>query len=58
MVIMLNMLMEAITIASIMGASAVAVWFGKARFQPEIEGTLTKLEADAPAEETIVAKQD
>ena len=52
------MLMEAITIASIMGASAIAVWFAKARFQPEIERTLTKIEAAAPAEETMVAKQD
>ncbi len=38
------MLMEAITISSILGASAFAVWFVKARFQPEIERSLTKIE--------------
>ena len=53
-----NMLMEAITISSIIGASAFAVWFVKARLQPEIERNLTKIDAAAPEEETIVAKQD
>ena len=53
-----DMLMEAITIGSIIGASAFAVWFAKARFQPEIERSLAKMEAAAPEEETIVAKQD
>ena len=52
------MLMEAITISSILVASLFAVWFVKARFQPEIERSLTKIEAAAPEEETIVAKQD
>ena len=52
------MLMEAITISSILGASAFAVWFVKARFQPEIEKSLTKIEAVVAAkEETIVTKQ-
>ena len=53
------MLMEAITISSILGASAFAVWFVKARFQPEIERSLTKIEAAVAAakEETIVTKQ-
>ena len=52
------MLMEAITISSILGASAFAVWFVKARFQPEIERSLTKIEAAAVVakEETIVTK--
>ena len=52
------MLMEAITISSILGASAFAVWFAKTRFQPEIERSLTKIEAAAVAakEETIVTK--
>lgn len=54
------MLMEAITISSILGASAFAVWFAKTRFQPEIERSMTKIEAAAAAaaakEETIVAK--
>jgi hypothetical protein len=39
------MLMEAITISSIVGASALAVWFAKGRFQPEIERSLAKIEA-------------
>lgn len=53
------MLMEAITISSILGASAFAVWFVKARFQPEIERSLTKIEQAVAAakEETIVTKQ-
>jgi hypothetical protein len=52
------MLMEAITISSILGASAFAVWFAKSRFQPEIEKSLTKIEAAVAAkEETIVTKQ-
>jgi hypothetical protein len=52
------MLMEAITISSILGASAFAVWFAKTRFQPEVERSLTKIEAAASAakEETIVTK--
>ena len=53
-----NMLMEAITISSILGASAFAVWFIKASFQPEIEKSLTKIEAAVAAkEETIFTKQ-
>lgn len=53
------MLMEAITISSILGASAFAVWFVKARFQPEIERSLTNIEPAVAAakEETIVTKQ-
>ncbi|HEX6252587.1 MAG TPA: hypothetical protein VFZ55_00055 [Nitrososphaera sp.] len=47
--------MEAITISSIVGASAFAVWFAKARFQPEIERSLTRIEAAAPEKETVVA---
>ena len=51
------MLMEAITISSILGASAFAVWFVKARFQPEIERILIKIEPAVSAkEETIVTK--
>jgi hypothetical protein len=53
------MLMEAITISSILGASAFAVWFAKARFLPEIERSLNKIEVAAAAaaaeEETMVA---
>ena len=53
------MLMEAITISSILGASAFAFLFVKARFQPEIERSLTKIEPAVVAakDETIVTKQ-
>lgn len=50
------MMIEAITISSILGASAFAVWFVKARFQPEIERSLIRIEAAAQDKETIVAK--
>jgi hypothetical protein len=50
------MLMKAITISSIVGPIAFAVWFAKPRFQPEIERNLTKIEAAATEEETIVGK--
>jgi hypothetical protein len=43
------MLMEAITISSIVGASAFAVWFAKAKFQPEIERSIAKIEAATTA---------
>ena len=52
-----NMLMEAITISSIVGVSAFAVWFAKAKFQPEIERNLTKIEAAVSEKETVVAKR-
>lgn len=53
------MIMEAITISSIVGASALAVWFAKARFQPEIERSLAKIEAATTTtteQETIAAR--
>jgi hypothetical protein len=53
------MLMEAITISSIVGASALAVWFAKGRFQPEIERSLAKIEAATTTttkQETISAR--
>lgn len=51
------MLMEAITISSIVGASSLAVWFAKARFQPEIERSLAKIEATTTTkQETIAAR--
>jgi hypothetical protein len=43
------MLIEAITISSIVGASAFAVCFAKARFQPEIERSLANIEAATTA---------
>jgi hypothetical protein len=52
-----NMLIEAITISSIVGVSAFAVWFAKAKFQPEIERNLTKIEAAASEKETVVAER-
>lgn len=51
------MIMEAITISSIMGASALAVWFAKGRFQPEIERSLAKIEA-ATTTTTTTTKQE
>ena len=51
------MLIEAITIGVILGGSAFAVWFAKSRFQPEIERNLSRIEAVAQKEETIVAKR-
>jgi hypothetical protein len=56
------MLMEAITISSIVGAGVVAVWFAKGRFQPEIERSLAKIEAATTTttttteQETIAAR--
>jgi hypothetical protein len=50
------MLMKAITISSIIGPSAFAIWFAKPRLQPEIEKNLIKIETAAPEEGTIVGK--
>lgn len=51
------MIIEAMTISAILGGSALAVWFAKSRFQPEIERSLIKTEAAAEEKETIVAKR-
>jgi hypothetical protein len=51
------MLVEAITISAILGGSALAVWFAKSRFQPEIERSLITIEAAAQEKETAVAKR-
>ncbi len=51
------MIVEAITISAILGGSAIAVWFAKSRFQPEIERSLIKIEGAAQEKETIVAKR-
>jgi hypothetical protein len=51
------MIVEAITISAIIGASAFAVVFAKARFQPEIETSLTKIESATLEEETIVTNR-
>jgi hypothetical protein len=56
------MLMDAITISSIVGARALEVWFSIARFQPEIERSLAKIEAattptiTTTEQETIAAR--
>ena len=50
------MLVEAITISAILGGSALAVWFAKSRFQPEIERSLITIETAAQEKETAVAK--
>jgi hypothetical protein len=44
---------EAITIGVIIGGSAAAAWFAKVKFQPEIDRSLAKIEA----EEAIVARR-
>jgi hypothetical protein len=49
------MFIEAITISSILGGSAFAVWFAKSKFQQEIERNL-KIEAAEQEKEAIVAK--
>ncbi|MDQ3884685.1 MAG: hypothetical protein M3239_04490 [Thermoproteota archaeon] len=51
------MFIEAITLSAIIGASAFAVWFARARFQPEIERSLTKIESAGPKQETIYTKK-
>jgi hypothetical protein len=51
------MIIEAITVSAIMGASAFAIWYARARFQPEIERSMTKIEAAGPKEETILTKK-
>jgi hypothetical protein len=51
------MLIEAITISAILGGSALAVWFVKSRFQPEIERSLIRIEDAAQEKETVVAKR-
>jgi hypothetical protein len=47
------MITEAITIAVILGGCAAAALFSKSKFQPEIERSLARTEA----EEAIVAKR-
>jgi hypothetical protein len=51
------MIIEAITLSGIIGASAFAVLFARARFQPEIERSLTMTEAAGSKEETIFTKK-
>jgi hypothetical protein len=41
------MITEAITIGVILGGSAAAVWLTKIKFQPEIEKSLARIEAEA-----------
>jgi hypothetical protein len=47
------MITEAITISIILGGCATAAWFAKTKFQPEIDRSLTKIEAK---EEAVVAR--
>jgi len=47
------MITEALTIGVILAVCAAAAWFAKARFQPEIERNLARLEA----EEAIMARR-
>ncbi len=47
------MIAEAVTISVILGGCAAAAWFAKTKFQPEIENSLARIEA----EEAIVARR-
>jgi hypothetical protein len=53
---MVIMIEEAITLGAILGASAIAVWFAKVKFQPEIERNLAIVEAHEEKEKSIIAK--
>jgi hypothetical protein len=47
------MIAEAVTIGVILGGCAAAAWFAKIKFQPEIDRSLAKIEA----EEAIMARR-
>jgi hypothetical protein len=47
------MIAEAITIIVILGGCGAATWFAKTKFQPEIEKSLARIEA----EEAILARR-
>jgi hypothetical protein len=46
------MIAEAVTIGVILGGCAAAAWFAKTKFQPEIDRSLARIEA----EEEILAR--
>ena len=48
------MIIEAVSIAVILGGCAAAALFAKSRFHPDIEMSLARIEAE---EETIVARR-
>ena len=50
------MIIETLTLSTIIGAGGLAVWFAKAKFQPEIERRLTKIEGAPSTEEATIAK--
>ena len=47
------MIIEAVTISVFLGGCAAAAWFAKTKFQPEIEKSLVRIEA----EEAIMARR-
>ena len=47
------MITEAVTIGVILGGCAAVAWFAKTKFQPEIERSLARIEA----EEAIVSRR-
>jgi hypothetical protein len=49
------MITEAVTIGVILGGCAAAAWFAKTKFQPEIDRSLARIEAEG--EEEIVARR-
>ena len=48
--------MGAITISAIIRATVFAVWSAKARFQQDLERSLTKIEAAVLEEESLVGE--
>jgi hypothetical protein len=43
------MIVEAVTIAAILGGCAAAAWFAKTKFHPEIDRSLGKIEEEIVA---------
>jgi hypothetical protein len=50
-------MLEAITVAAMLGASAAAVWYANVRFQPEIERTIQENEKKPSTVQEFVGKK-
>jgi hypothetical protein len=48
-----TVILESLTIGSILGGSALVTWLGKTRFQPEIERSIAATDSE---EKAIIAK--
>lgn len=53
----LQCMLEAITVAAMLGASAAAVWYANVRFQPEIERTIQENEKKPSTVQEFVGKK-